>query len=145
MWVGEGEQVELHLGQVQVTMEHVTASRLGRLGGLQGDMRILLATAAVALFGAWWEAATDFVLHDPAAYQVVASLTTDVSQPDPVAQDALPRTARINPEGPAEELEDTGDLQTEPAYDALVTCRPEGPTDPERYDDPGLDRVCSTP
>lgn len=145
LWVAEGEQVELYLGQVQVSMEHVHATRLRRPGGLRGDMRILVATAAVALFGAWWEAATDFVLHDPAAYQVVASLRSDSTSPDALQSESLPRAARINPDRRADEHEDTGSLPETPGYDLLVTCAPDGPVDPERYDDPGLDRVCRTP
>jgi len=78
-WLDPGRPMRLKRGELEVHLEAVEASRRQRSWSLPvPDLRVLVASAAVVLLGAWWEAVGHFMERHPEA---VAALT---GQPDAV-------------------------------------------------------------
>lgn len=75
-WLDDGKRIRVRLrgGTVEVLMGVATARRRSVHAEWVPDLRLLVATAAVVLSGAWWEAATSFVRTHPVAAAQVASL-----------------------------------------------------------------------
>lgn len=72
-WLDPGRPMHLRRGDLEVVLEAVEASRQEREWPIpMPDLRVLVASAAVVLLGAWWEAVGSFLERHPEA---VAALT----------------------------------------------------------------------
>lgn len=72
-WLRPGTQVRMARGELEVTLEAVApAQRTRRADWVVPDLRVLVASLAVVLMGAWFDAVGAFLERHPGA---VASLT----------------------------------------------------------------------
>jgi hypothetical protein len=72
-WLEPGHPMRLRRGELEVVLEAVEAAHMAPEWSLpMPDLRVLVASAAVVLLGAWWEAVGTFLERHPEA---VAALT----------------------------------------------------------------------
>jgi hypothetical protein len=100
-WLKAGQPVCMVRGPLEVHLEAVTPSpRSEPSEWVWPDLRVMLASAAIVLFGAWWEAVGAFLERHPGAVASLASGVEDVApaglltgpdgETDPADDDALP-------------------------------------------------------
>ncbi len=104
-WLDPGRPMRLRRGDLEVVLEAVEPTRKERHGSLPlPDLRVLVASAAVVLLGAWWEAVGSFIERHPTA---VAALMG--SEPSVLVFQGGPAAAHLTARVDAAERSEPGD------------------------------------
>jgi len=113
--LGVGDGLTMTLGAVKVALEVVQPDPIPSRATWVPDLRLLVATASVALAGAAWDSVVGVVQDNPVAARAVEDLL------QPFADDPSPRTAAVQV---AEQALESEELP--------VGSEDRGPQDPER-------------
>jgi hypothetical protein len=101
--VKPGGQLTLDLGEVEVEFTVVRRTRLLRERFPAADVRMLVATGALLIFGMWWDTANRWAYTNPTVAAELEALPAmwerfrdDVREPAAAPSDALPPSVRFD-------------------------------------------------
>lgn len=99
-WLRPGHPVTMRRDNLEVRLEAVPAAPASRWSDITlPDLRVMIASAAVILFGAWWEAVGSFLERHPGAVATLAGEPEE--QVLPAALHAQPETTDAAASGPS--------------------------------------------